>query len=71
MQFPIIAFGSAMYVLGLFSCAMLVWILTRVSAGTKSNTEHIDRILDEYERRRAQQELQAIAKKCIALHCST
>jgi hypothetical protein len=64
-----VAFGSLMYVLGLFSCATLVWIMTRIP---KANGPiNMNQVQVEYAKHQEAERLRVETKLCIQRYCAT
>lgn len=66
----LLAFGSAMYILGLLSCAILVWVLIRITNRIPTDKDHLTRLREEFARDKERQNFKHAVRMCIQEYCS-
>lgn len=65
----LIAYGSVMYILGLLSCAILVWFLISVTSKIKIDPGQWRLIKNEIQKEILERELRHEARMCIQQYC--
>lgn len=64
-----IAFGSLMYMLGLASCGVLVWILTKITNALPPHQDNLIKISHDFVEFQKHQHLKNAAKMAIQQYC--
>ncbi len=68
----VIAFGSIMYMLGLLSCGVLVWFLTRITTNRiPTSQKRMDELNQEFQVHLDRDKLRKAARMAIAECCIT